>query len=338
MKILFVSNMYPSLEKPYSGIFIQNQYENLKESINISIHYLRSSDTNLIGSILKYIIFYFKFFPFLLRKYDIIHVHFFGYHSLLAILYKLLRPNTRIIVTFHGSDSKNLSNLFFQWMIRKFDKHIAVGLDQSEYILKNSPIKTIEIKPAGIDKSVFFRRQSRSKDYDFIFVGNFFEQKGVDLIINSIKNPINKELSFCFVGNGYLESELNGLINHYKVKTLKNQNQNQIRELLNKSKFLILPSKGDSFGLVVTEALFCGTPVIISNIGGMKDQVIHGFNGYILPENTEENLTEYMQISSKLSEKDYKKLSSNAENSNQEYSLEFICSDLIKYYKSICLN
>jgi len=333
MKVLLISNMYPALDKPYSGIFVQNQFKCLEKSINVSIHYLESKNTNSIRSILKYLTFFLNFTPYLFKKYDVIHVHFFGYHTFLAIIYRIFHPKIKLVVTFHGSDSNNISKPFFKWMIKKINNVLAVGAEQSKYLLGNTDIEHIEIKPAGIDKEIFYPITCE-KEFDFIFVGNFFKQKGIDIIIESIKDLKNNKFTFCFVGNGPFEAELRKLIG-FKVSVYKNQNQNELRVLLNKSKFLLLPSRGDSFGLVVTESMYCGTPVIISNIGGMKDQVIDNYNGFIMKENNAENLVEAMQSSLDLSSEKYTIMSLNASKSNPKFSLDYICDDLIQYYYSI---
>lgn len=48
---------------------------------------------------------------------------------------------------------------------------------------------------------------------------------------------------------------------------------------------VIQKSLREGFGLVVSEALFKGTPVIASNVGGIPLQIIDGVNGYILEPN-----------------------------------------------------
>jgi len=336
MKVLLVSNMYPSLDKPYSGIFVRNQFEHLKKSIDISIHFLESTDTNLIRSVLKYLYFFLKFIPHLFKRYDLIHVHFFGHHTILSIIYVFFYPKTKIIVTFHGSDSNNISNSFFKWMIKKIDYFLAVGLEQADYLLDKTEIVEINVKPAGIDKDVFYNVNSK-KEYDFIFVGNFFAQKGIDIIIDVIKTDKDNTMTYCFVGSGPFEENLK-MLNNSNVTIFKNKNQNELRVLLNKSKFLLLPSRGDSFGLVVTEAIYCGTPVIVSNIGGMKDQVKDNINGFILKENNAMSLEGVMKTALSLSQIDYSIMSNNALRSNMEYSLECVCLDLKNYYNSILIT
>ena len=103
--------------------------------------------------------------------------------------------------------------------------------------------------------------------------------------------------------------------------------------LLNQSKWLVLPSRGDSFGLVVSEAIFCGTPAIVSNIGGMKDQVKDGVNGYILKENTPEYLAQKIDELMKIESTTYESLVQSTKTSNKEYSMSSITQKLLKIYK-----
>jgi glycosyltransferase involved in cell wall biosynthesis len=46
---------------------------------------------------------------------------------------------------------------------------------------------------------------------------------------------------------------------------------------------LVLPSLGEGFGLVVTEALACGLPVIVTPNVGACDLVRDGQEGYVVP-------------------------------------------------------
>jgi starch synthase len=56
-----------------------------------------------------------------------------------------------------------------------------------------------------------------------------------------------------------------------------------INELYRTASVFAFPSSEDGFGMVVTEAMACGLPVIISENVGAKDIVRQGVDGFILP-------------------------------------------------------
>jgi len=337
MKILIISNMYPSEQKPYSGIFVKNQYEYLRNELkqNISIYTMRRSFTTKIGSILKYLKFYFGFFTFLFRKYEIVHIHFFGYHAFLGYIYKIFYPNVKLIITFHGGDTKNIERSTFKMILNQVNTIIAVGKEQSEYIFKQTSFNNIKVIPAGIDEKVFYKEDYNKKKYDFIFIGSFYNVKGIDIFIDAIKELKNKDLNYCFVGSGKYLSDIEALKNSFKIDIKENQTQNEIRFLLNQSKWLILPSRGDSFGLVVSEAMYCATPAIVSNIGGMVDQVENNFNGFILKENTSEELSKVINKLINIEPEEYNRLALNASKSNKQYSMNNVCMELSLIYKEL---
>jgi glycosyltransferase involved in cell wall biosynthesis len=56
----------------------------------------------------------------------------------------------------------------------------------------------------------------------------------------------------------------------------------------------VLPSRIDSFGMVVSEALACGLPVIVTENVGAKDLVCEGVSGWIIPPANADALTQRM--------------------------------------------
>jgi trehalose synthase len=67
----------------------------------------------------------------------------------------------------------------------------------------------------------------------------------------------------------------------YPLLNIEN-NDESIGALMKVAKLFIHISTKEGFGLVVTEALWQGTPVIGSNVGGIKQQVINGKTGYLV--------------------------------------------------------
>lgn len=337
MKILIISNMYPSEQKTYSGIFVKNQYEYLQKELkkDIDIYTMKRTFTTKLGSVFKYLIFYLRFITFLFKKYDIIHTHFLGYHVYLGVLYKLFHPKTKLVVTIHGSDTKNLKKFFFNLAVNFIDKFLAVGKEQSNEIKQYVSESKVEVLSAGINEKIFYKEINIKKNYDFIFIGSFYEVKGIDIFIKAIKNLNRKNLEYCFVGSGKYCSDIETLKDDFNITIKENNTQEEIRLILNQSKWLVLPSRGDSFGLVVSEAMYCSTPVIVSNIGGMLDQVEHYKNGLILEDNTPELLSSTMVQANLLTKEQYSKFSQYAGKSNKQYSMKNICLKLDNIYKDL---
>ena len=46
----------------------------------------------------------------------------------------------------------------------------------------------------------------------------------------------------------------------------------------------LVPSRSESFGLVALEAAACGTPVVASDVGGLRSLIDHGRTGYLVDE------------------------------------------------------
>jgi glycosyltransferase involved in cell wall biosynthesis len=53
--------------------------------------------------------------------------------------------------------------------------------------------------------------------------------------------------------------------------------------LFNAAEFLAFPSTTDTFGRVVLEAMACGTPAVVSSVGGPRELVQPGVTGTIVP-------------------------------------------------------
>lgn len=117
-----------------------------------------------------------------------------------------------------------------------------------------------------------------------IFIGKFEYQKGADLFINLV-NSCNFEMNWTVASiTEGSEADLFNRIPSY-VKIYKDLPNEKVLELLGEMDILIFPSRTEGFGIAVLEAMSEAVIPIVLNIPiGIPDQVIDGYNGFIVDE------------------------------------------------------
>lgn len=331
------------MQKPYSGIFVVNQFELLKEDKQFSrldLYTMARTFTGPFGSILKYVKAFIRFGPSLFVKYDLLHVHFFFPFILLAIAYKIFHPKTKIVVTIHGTDvSRHINSRFNRLVYSKaasyVDYFIAVGTDIAIEAESKLNRKMNIILSAGVDSRTFYKLPQSIKNYDFVFAGSFVERKGIDLLMEAIEKMPIAGLRYCFIGSGSYLSKLQELVKKIDGTIFENLTQEKMKDVFNASRFIILPSRQEPFGLVITEALFCGTPAIVAPSGGLREQVKNGFNGFILNKNTVDDLVTIMVQAHQMNDEEYSQMAANALVSNKKHSLQEICKKHVEIYQQL---
>ena len=118
------------------------------------------------------------------------------------------------------------------------------------------------------------------------------DPEGVIDIFKKVKEEVDARLVLC--GNmatddpeGYkiyrkVERKAKSLIEKGDVILITSENNILVNVLQRVSSVIIQKSIREGFGLTVTEALWKGTPVVASNIGGIKLQIKDGINGFLL--------------------------------------------------------
>jgi glycosyltransferase involved in cell wall biosynthesis len=118
-----------------------------------------------------------------------------------------------------------------------------------------------------------------------LFVGKFEAKKApLDLVDAFIEADL-ENVTLVFVGDGALRGALVRRVDGHKhIRVVSFKNQKQMPDIYRSADVLILPSvgSGETWGLVVNEAMQCGLAVICSNgVGAGYDLLKPGENGFV---------------------------------------------------------
>jgi teichuronic acid biosynthesis glycosyltransferase TuaC len=142
------------------------------------------------------------------------------------------------------------------------------------------------VVPVGVDTELFRPRdESRRRGDQILFVGFINDNKGVDVLLTAMARLAAQRspgrlllVGGSFYRNTRLQEErLRGLAVSLglgdRVRFLGRRPPEEVARLMAESALVVLPSRAESFGAVLVEALACGTPVVATRCGGPEDIV-----------------------------------------------------------------
>lgn len=185
----------------------------------------------------------------------------------------------------------------FNTYIKKMDKYIVLTDYDRDMFREN-----MHIEVNRIYNPLSFVSKNKSKCYNknVIFVGRLVEkQKGLDLLIKSFKKIVAQEPDWklLIVGDGPDKQNLINLIAESKLD--KNVEivlfTNEVEKYYLNSSIFVSTSRWEGFGLVITEAMECGVPVIAFSNSGPKEIINKpNENGVLVPCGDTDALAEMM--------------------------------------------
>lgn len=283
-------------------------------------------------------------------KPEVIHVGHIWTLAAIASKY-----NLPLVITAHGTDligyEKSIESA--QRYIKdaelayaKASKVITISKENEVLVNKIFPnnCKTVLISN-GYDSSIFYKQDYNRKDvlaelgvnkeYNKIvcFVGKFAKFKGIDILLEALDSVDVKDTLVLLAGNGELFEEMKAIAEKSSfsdIVFLGNQPQDMLRKIYNISDVSIVPSRNEPFGLVVIEALACGTPVIGSNNGGIINIIKPDIGILFEAENSNDlakNITEVL-LEKRRFDSEY-----IANYTKEKYSQDNFTNQLVEIYK-----
>lgn len=168
---------------------------------------------------------------------------------------------------------------FTRWYFDWFHKNSKFVLVQSHSVANEHPTWNTRIWGRGYDDNFF---PSGANRYDLgargkkvlLYVGRVSKEKSIEDFC-SMKLPNTEKV---VVGNGPLKSRLEK--KYPDVKFVGYKFGSDLAEYYRSADVFVFPSRTDTFGIVILEAMACGTPVAAYPVTGPIDQIVNGVNGY----------------------------------------------------------
>lgn len=261
--------------------------------------------------------------------YHIIHAHFFMSGMVACELKK--RLNIPFVITFHalgqvrrlhqaGNDKFPVERISIEKDIVNKADHIIAECPQDKDDLINyygADISKISIIPCGFSKTEFFpvEKSTARKILDLpadrhilLQLGRMVERKGIDNVIRAIghlKGAGHENIQLIVVGGDEEDMSKSNDAEYERLRSIAcesgvadrvqfagRKNREHLKFYYSAADLFITTPWYEPFGITPLEAMACGTPVIGSNVGGIKYSVVDGYTGALVTPDQPEQLAE----------------------------------------------
>jgi len=266
MRVLVVTNMFPTGAEPWFGSFVRDQVDDLRAlDVDVDVHAF-DGRTHVVE---------YARAPRRVRSrlradgYDLVHAHY----GLTGAACVLARPRVPLVTTFHGSDFAGPRwQRLVSTVVARRARSIVVSVEGREKL--RAP--NAWVVPMGVDTALFAPRDRSDARAALGWAGD----ARYALLAGSRRNPLKRADLFdaAVEAARRTEPDLEGVV-------LEGFDRDGVAAALNAADVLVVASDHEGSPLTVREALACATPVV-SVAAGDVPEAIAGLPGCAVVERT----------------------------------------------------
>jgi glycosyltransferase involved in cell wall biosynthesis len=198
-------------------------------------------------------------------------VHRRAYYGLLAALERRVYSDRHVSL---AAVSQRTADLLAQYFLRRDVRVIPNGVDGGQFSVSARIALRCEARS---------RRNFRDSDCVLLLIGNDWQVKGVPTILSAMAAAPALPLRLLVAGNDDADpfremAKRLGILDRCQWEPARGD----AMDLYAAADIYISPSREDSFGLPVAEAMACGLPVITSVLAGVSGLIRDGVDGFVL--------------------------------------------------------
>lgn len=279
MNVLIVTNMYPSEQNPYYGVFVYEQVEAMKRitsDCTFEICYINGKN-----GLFEYVKSMFYVCRKLRKKqYDLIHIHY-GLSGLFML--NPFRKRIPVVVTFHGSDIQKASGtswlvIFISKMVAKLSSGVIVLNEEMDKIVKMYNKNTM-LLPCSVNTNFFMPKNNECENEK-----DFFK-----IIFPSSSKRYVKNYPLFQDTIAILKKKYSLRVQEYKIEALSRA---EVRDLYQNSDVLLMTSRSEGSPQVIKEAMACNLPCVSTPVGDVAFLLKNVKKCYVANQHSAEELAE----------------------------------------------
>lgn len=151
----------------------------------------------------------------------------------------------------------------------------------NEYPGKLPPIQVIPYGFPEVSRPKNYFKTNRNAPVKLLFVGSLSQQKGIANLFQAA-NALGEKVSLTLIGQKSTTNCLALNTELLKHRWIPSLSHNKVLEEMRNHDILVFPTLFDGFGLVISEAMSQGTPVIATDNCAGPDLIENGKNGWIV--------------------------------------------------------
>jgi len=297
-RLLLVTNMYPTPDRPQTGPFVARRVASLRaRGVDVVVvgpsSYRRSAALRHLGIAWRALT--------TRGRFDGVEAHPVYAAGLLGLVAARLR-RVPLLAYAHGADISDyatrglIHRTFAGLVVRHADAIVANSSFTAGYVEQLGA--TARVVSPGVDMAVFLpgpegpdeRRSLREglglpEGLLALYLGTLSERKGADVFATAIDLASGSGATPAWVGvmlgDGPLAESLTR--SHPSIRQCPPVPADEVAAWIQAADVVAVPSRREPLGLAAAEALACGKPVVASSVGGLREIVVEGVNGLVIP-------------------------------------------------------
>lgn len=177
----------------------------------------------------------------------------------------------------------------FRTISQKLKTYLVDDLKASPDRIVNYTISTEVSRFVGVVQENDLRAKFSAYEHIVLFVGRLTKQKNAQLLLRAVPTILQHfpATLFLIVGDGPERTRLQSLVNKLQIVDNVIFEGKVPNELLpayySLCDIFTFPSNYEGWGMVAIEAMLCGKPVVMTDVGCAGEAVIDGKNGFVVP-------------------------------------------------------